>query len=241
GPGRHALASSRGTCGASLAGRTHRWKEGKRDEGRSVERGRAPRRDRAHAVGHCHHCGSACSRRESAGGSPCMSSARSKEKKNAPKPVEQLTATEAKAQLKALAAEIAYHDKLYHQKDAPEISDAEYDDLRQRNRAIELRFPELVRADSPSKRVGAAPATGFAKVRHPHAMLSLDNAFSEEDVRDFFRGIRNFFRAPQDIARVEEDKIAVMAEPKIDGLSCSIRYEKGVLVLAATRGDGVTG
>jgi DNA ligase (NAD+) len=170
-----------------------------------------------------------------------MSPTRSKAKKGTAKPVEALTAAEAKAELKALAAEIAHHDALYHQKDAPEISDAEYDDLRARNKAIEARFPDLIRADSPSRRVGAAPATGFAKVRHPHAMLSLDNAFSEEDVRDFFRGVRNFFRAPQDIARVEEDKIAVMAEPKIDGLSCSIRYEKGVLVLAATRGDGVTG
>jgi DNA ligase (NAD+) len=171
-----------------------------------------------------------------------MSPARSKAPKAAtPKPVDELTATEAKAQLKALAAEIAHHDELYHQKDAPEISDGEYDALRARNKAIEARFPELIRADSPSKRVGAAPATGFAKVRHPHAMLSLDNAFDEQDVRDFFKSVRNFFRAPTDVARVEEAKIAVMAEPKIDGLSCSIRYEKGVLVLAATRGDGVTG
>ncbi|HEY1504174.1 MAG TPA: NAD-dependent DNA ligase LigA, partial [Stellaceae bacterium] len=170
-----------------------------------------------------------------------MSPARSKAQKDTPKPIEELTASEAKAALKALAAEIAHHDELYHQKDAPEISDAEYDALRQRNKAIEARFPDLIRADSPSKRVGASPATGFAKVRHPHAMLSLDNAFSDEDVRDFFKGVRNFFRAPQDVVRVEETKIAVMAEPKIDGLSCSIRYEKGMLVLAATRGDGVTG
>ena len=171
-----------------------------------------------------------------------MSPARSKAQKAAvPKPVDELTAAEAKAELKALAAEIAHHDELYHQKDAPEISDGEYDALRVRNKAIEAHFPDLIRADSPSKRVGAAPATGFAKVRHPHAMLSLDNAFDEEDVRDFFKSVRNFFRAPADVARVEEDKIAVMAEPKIDGLSCSIRYEKGVLILAATRGDGVTG
>jgi DNA ligase (NAD+) len=170
-----------------------------------------------------------------------MSPARSKTKKETAKPVEELTTAEAKAELKALAAEIAHHDELYHQKDAPEISDADYDAFRQRNKAIEARFPDLIRADSPSKRIGAAPATGFAKVRHPHAMLSLDNAFSDEDVRDFFKSVRNFFRARQDIARVEEDKIGVMAEPKIDGLSCSIRYEKGVLVLAATRGDGITG
>jgi DNA ligase (NAD+) len=171
-----------------------------------------------------------------------MSPARAKARKTAvQKPVGELTEAEAKTELKALAAEIAHHDELYHQKDAPEISDADYDALRARNKGIEARFPHLVRADSPSRRVGAAPSTGFAKVRHPHAMLSLDNAFSDEDVRDFFKGVRNFFRAPQDVARVEEDKIAVMAEPKIDGLSCSIRFEKGVLVLAATRGDGVTG
>jgi len=152
-----------------------------------------------------------------------------------------LTESEAKAELRRLAKEIAHHDELYHQKDAPEISDADYDELRRRNSAIEARFPKLVRADSPSKRVGSIPAAGFAKVRHPHAMLSLENAMSEEDVRDFFRGVRNFFRAPQDVVRVEEDKIEVMAEPKIDGLSCSIRYERGELVLAATRGDGLTG
>ena len=158
-----------------------------------------------------------------------------------PKPVADLTEAEAKAELKDLAREIAHHDQLYHEKDAPEISDAEYDELRRRNSAIETRFPRLMRADSPSKRVGAAPATGFAKVRHPHPMLSLENAFSEQDVRDFFQSVRNFFRAPQDVARVEPDTIEVMAEPKIDGLSCSIRYEHGELVLAATRGDGVTG
>ncbi len=169
-----------------------------------------------------------------------MSAARTG-RREAPKSVAALSEAEAKAELQELAREIAHHDRLYYEKDAPEISDAQYDELRRRNSAIEARFPELVRADSPSKRVGAAPAAGFAKVRHPHPMLSLENAFDEEDVRDFFRGIRNFFRAPQDVARVEEDKIAVMAEPKIDGLSCSIRYEKGELVLAATRGDGVTG
>jgi DNA ligase (NAD+) len=169
-----------------------------------------------------------------------MSAAKSA-RKSEPPAVADLTEAEAKAELQALAREIAHHDRLYYEKDAPEISDARYDELRRRNSAIEARFPQLVRADSPSKRVGAAPASGFAKVRHPHAMLSLENAFSDEDVRDFFRGIRNFFRAPQDVARVEEEKIAVMAEPKIDGLSCSIRYEKGALVLAATRGDGVTG
>ncbi|HUK60879.1 MAG TPA: NAD-dependent DNA ligase LigA [Stellaceae bacterium] len=152
-----------------------------------------------------------------------------------------LTEAEAKAELKRLAAAIAHHDKLYHEKDAPEISDADYDELRRRNDAIEKRFPNLVRTDSPSRRVGAAAASGFAKVRHPTPMLSLDNAFDEEEVRAFFRTIRNFFKAPTDIARVVEETIEVMAEPKIDGLSASIRYERGKLMLAATRGDGVVG
>ena len=147
----------------------------------------------------------------------------------------------AKAELKRLAAEIARNDRLYHEKDAPVISDAEYDALRRRNTAIEQRFPNLVRTDSPSRKVGAAPASGFAKVRHPTPMLSLDNAFDEEEVRAFFRTVRNFFRAPEDLKRVDEGSVAVMAEPKIDGLSASIRYEGGKLVLGATRGDGVTG
>src|SRR5262252_8921617 len=99
-----------------------------------------------------------------------------------PKPVESLSETEAKAELKQLAAEIAHHDRLYYAKDAPAISDAAYDALRQRNAALEKRFPRLVRVDSPSQRIGAAPATGFAKVRHAKPMLSLDNAFDEEDV-----------------------------------------------------------
>jgi DNA ligase (NAD+) len=158
-----------------------------------------------------------------------------------PTPVEALSETEAKAELKRLAAEIARHDRLYYAKDAPEISDAAYDALRQRNAAIEKRFPHLVRADSPSQRIGAAPATGFAKVRHAKPMLSLDNAFDEEDVRAFFASVQNFFRSPDDLKRVDPAAIAVAAEPKIDGLSCSLRYEEGALVLAATRGDGVTG
>jgi DNA ligase (NAD+) len=156
-------------------------------------------------------------------------------------PADKLSKAEAKAELKRLALEIVHHDRLYYQKDAPEISDADYDELRRRNAAIEARFPDLVRSDSPSKRVGAPPATGFAKVRHPHPMLSLDNAMDEDDVREFFKGIRNFFRAPEDVRRVEPDSIAVMAEPKIDGLSCSLRYEHGKLTLGATRGDGITG
>jgi len=155
--------------------------------------------------------------------------------------VELLTEEEAKGELARLATEIAHHDQLYHAKDAPEISDAEYDRLRQRNTAIEARFPELIRSDSPSRQVGAAPTAGFSKVTHRVPMLSLENAFAEEDVRGFFAGVRNFFRRPEDLARVAEDAIEVMAEPKIDGLSAALRYENGRLALGATRGDGVTG
>jgi DNA ligase (NAD+) len=167
--------------------------------------------------------------------------ARSSHSDPAARPLEALSEEEAGAELARLAAEIAHHDQLYYAKDAPEISDAAYDELRRRNAAIEARFPELVRADSPSHRVGAAPASGFAKVTHPVPMLSLENAFAEEDVGDFFTGIRNFFRRPEDLALVAEDAIEVMAEPKIDGLSAALRYERGRLVLGATRGDGVTG
>jgi DNA ligase (NAD+) len=155
--------------------------------------------------------------------------------------IETLTEEEAAAELERLATEIARHDRLYHQQDAPEISDADYDALRRRNSEIEAKFPELIRADSPSRKVGAAPAGGFAKVTHSVPMLSLENAFDEQDVRDFFAGIRNFFRRPEDVARVAEDAIEIMAEPKIDGLSAALRYEQGRLVLGATRGDGVTG
>jgi DNA ligase (NAD+) len=165
-----------------------------------------------------------------------MSKARS-----AARPVEQLTEEEARDELARLAAEILHHDQLYYTKDAPAISDAEYDELRRRNQAIEARFPELIRSDSPSRRIGAAPGAGFAKVTHSVPMLSLENAFDEEDVRNFFAGVRNFFRRPEDVARVSEDAIEVMAEPKIDGLSASLRYEHGRLVVGATRGDGVTG
>ena len=121
------------------------------------------------------------------------------------RPVEALSEEEARAELARLAAAILHHDQLYYAKDAPEISDAAYDELRRRNAAIEARFPELIRADSPSRRVGIAPAAGFAKVAHRVPMLSLENAFAEEDVRDFFAGIRNFFRRPQDVALVAED------------------------------------
>src|SRR5207237_218759 len=122
----------------------------------------------------------------------------------ADRPVEKLTEEEAAAELERLAAEIAHHDRLYYQNDAPELSDAEYDALRQRNKAIEARFPELIRADSPSRRVGAAPAAAFAKVTHSVPMLSLENAFDDSDVRDFFATVRNFFRRPEDLARVAE-------------------------------------
>src|SRR5215813_5485583 len=146
-----------------------------------------------------------------------------------------LDETQAKAELKRLAAEITAHDKRYYQEDAPTVSDAEYDALRQRNATIEARYPNLVRVDSPSRRVGAAPAAKFAKVRHAVPMLSLDNAFAQEDVIDFVGRIRRFLRLS------ENDEIAFSAEPKIDGLSMSLRYERGTLVTGATRGDGNEG
>src|SRR5262245_40714008 len=149
--------------------------------------------------------------------------------------VADLTEAQAEAELKRLAAEIAAHDKRYHQQEAPTVTDAEYDALRRRNAAIEARFPQLIRADSPSQRVGAAPTGKFKKVRHAVPMLSLDNAFSDEDVIDFVARIRRFLRLGND------EKIAFSAEPKIDGLSMSLRYEDGELVTAATRGDGAVG
>ncbi|HEV3499291.1 MAG TPA: NAD-dependent DNA ligase LigA [Bradyrhizobium sp.] len=149
--------------------------------------------------------------------------------------VDTLTKAEAKVELKRLALEIESHDKRYYQEDAPKISDAEYDALRKRFNALEARFPEFVTSDSPSQKIGAQPSGRFAKVRHAVPMLSLDNAFNDEDVVDFVGRIRRFLRLGDD------DTIDFSAEPKIDGLSMSLRYEGGELVTAATRGDGAVG
>jgi DNA ligase (NAD+) len=156
-------------------------------------------------------------------------------KKVSPPDVATLTKAQAKVELTRLTLEIERHDKAYYQDDAPKISDAEYDVLRKRFNAIEARFPEFVGSDSPSQKVGAAPSGRFAKVRHAVPMLSLDNAFAEEDVVDFVGRIRRFLKLSED------ERIDFSAEPKIDGLSMSLRYEGGELVTAATRGDGAEG
>ena len=148
---------------------------------------------------------------------------------------DKITEAEAANQLMRLAKEIARHDKLYHDQDAPEISDADYDALVRKNRELEAQFPHLVRSDSPSTRLGAAPTSTLAKVAHSRPMLSLDNAFSDAEVQDFVRRVRRFLSLDAD------QVIAMTAEPKIDGLSCSLRYERGQLALAATRGDGAVG
>src|SRR5262245_2174000 len=152
------------------------------------------------------------------------------------KPIDELTEKEAAAELARLAAEIAEHDRHYHVDDAPTISDAEYDALARRNLGIEDRFPDLVREDSPSNRVGAPPAEGFAKVRHQVPMLSLAKAYTDQDVEDFFQRFARFFLGSEKLGEVE-----FTAEPKIDGLSASLRFEKGVFVQGATRGDGAVG
>jgi DNA ligase (NAD+) len=142
---------------------------------------------------------------------------------------------EAAVELERLAAEIARHNRLYHSDDAPEISDARFDALVRRNAAIEARFPDLVRPDSPSRAVGAAADGPLAKIAHALPMLSLDNAFGDAEVGDFVGRVRRFLKLG------DEAEVALTGEPKIDGLSCSLRYEKGALVLAATRGDGKVG
>lgn len=149
--------------------------------------------------------------------------------------VADLSKAQAKVEHKRLALEIERHDQAYYQEDAPKISDAEYDALRKRFNAIEARFPELVSSSSPSQKIGAAPSGKFKKVRHAVPMLSLDNAFAEDDVLDFAGRIRRFLKLSDD------ERIDFSAEPKIDGLSMSLRYEEGELVTAATRGDGAEG
>jgi len=149
--------------------------------------------------------------------------------------VDELLELEALLELKRLAKEIAIHDISYHQKDDPRISDSDYDALRHRNDAIEALFPKLIRTNSPSKRVGAPIASGFGKVSHVRPMLSLGNAFTDGDVVYFYDRIRRFLNLSKN------DPVDVISEPKIDGLSVSLRFEKGIFVLAATRGDGMVG
>ncbi len=158
-----------------------------------------------------------------------------KSKKVSPTDVTKLTKAQAKVELMRLTLEIEGHNERYYQMDAPTVSDAAYDALRQRLEAIETKFPEFVTGDSPTQKVGAAPARGFAKVQHAVPMLSLGNAFSDEDVTEFVERVRRFLKLDA------EHIPALVAEPKIDGLSLSLRYEDGELVRAATRGDGFTG
>ncbi len=149
--------------------------------------------------------------------------------------VDALTETDAAVELERLAKEISHHDRLYHEQDAPEITDAEYDALRRRNAAIEARFPLLIRDDSPSSRVGGAPESGFAKVRHRVPMLSLDNAMTAGEFAEFCARARRF------VGLAADAPLAFVAEPKIDGLSISLTYEDGRFVRGATRGDGTVG
>ncbi|HEY2621198.1 MAG TPA: NAD-dependent DNA ligase LigA [Acetobacteraceae bacterium] len=157
-------------------------------------------------------------------------------RKAAPAPsVDALPEPDAAAELEHLAQELAHHDRLYHEQDAPEISDAEYDELRRRNAAIEARFPHLIRPDSPSNRIGGAPESGFAKVRHRMPMLSLDNAMDAGEFAEFCARARRF------VGLAADTPLAFVAEPKIDGLSINLTYEAGRFVRGATRGDGTEG
>lgn len=149
--------------------------------------------------------------------------------------IDDLTEVQAASELERLATAMAHHDRLYHTNDAPEISDGEYDSLKHRNIEIETKFPQLKLKDSPSLKVGAPVADGFSKIQHNVAMLSLDNAFNDQDVKDFAARIRRF------LSLKSSDVVALTAEPKIDGLSLSLRYENRRLVSAATRGDGSVG
>ncbi len=149
------------------------------------------------------------------------------------KNISELTAEEAKTELEYLAREIAKADSAYYQNDDPYLSDADYDRLKHRNAEIEARFPDLIRTDSPSKRVGAEVKSGFSKIAHRFPMLSLGDVFSIEEVKDFIRGVKRFLNT--------SEEIDFMSEPKIDGLSFSARYENGIFVQGATRGDGTTG
>lgn len=147
-----------------------------------------------------------------------------------------MTEAEAANRLMRLAKEIAKHNRLYHAEDMPEISDAAYDALVRENNALEAAFPQLIRADSPNRQVGASvAASALAKIRHEKRMMSLDNAFAPEEVEEFVARVRRYLALP------EEAAVAMTAEDKIDGLSLSLRYEKGQLVRAATRGDGEVG
>lgn len=169
------------------------------------------------------------------GGNPKAGFLVTSENKTTDLDISTLTEEQAKAELAALAVKLADADSAYHTEDAPVISDAEYDSLKRRNAAIEERFPTLKRADSPSDQVGAAVAAGFGKITHSVAMLSLANAFSDEDVQEFDTSVRKYLGLPS------QAPLTFTAEPKIDGLSLSLRYEGGTLIQAATRGDGAVG